>query len=390
MKKIITALAAALLSAGYAFAADIEMTREIKTGLFVQQREIEGNITEQARLRNNDGDSGDGEGRIRLGVNIGLENFGMRTRFYRREFTPDKPDFWVDFAYAYVDAFDSRLRVAAGILGESPWGTGGPELFRELETGTQNNSLLGIRTEWKPRFLPGLDLGFVLNRDNDPVPNSAREKFGDIFEESIVGIAYENKYFAFRFAYRFNRAVFDSNNSPGTTTGARFVYRVEERLLGTLLPGMQIWANGYSNGILEAQGQGSTDPWIEHWLYIVYDPENFTAGLNIRYKDTVTVSTDSQYLEFRPSFYYKFFNNLLSAGVGAGLELGYNNGRAFPDGAFYNFWFIEPQVRVNVSGNIYAAIVYRYTVGQLSGTTDMVFTEDQKTQWLNIRLCFTL
>jgi hypothetical protein len=381
--KIITALVAAVMTAGSAFAQQpIEITGEVKTGFFMEQREIQGVTREHARLYNNDGDSGREEGSIRLGINFELENFGLRTQFFRQEYKPEDQFIRVGFAYAYGYLFDRQLKISAGILGESPWGSGGPELKKELETIGGDVLIPGIRTEWMPGFLPGLNLGFVLNRDDNSVPPDTKQKFGDIFGESILGIAYENDYFAFRFAYRFNREI----DSPAVTTnGARFVYRVEERMLTRLLPGMAIWANGYSNGINPVSNQGATDPWIQNWLYILYDPEYFSVGLNIGYRDTVV--TDTQRLEFRPFFYYKLFNNFLNVGVMGGMEIGYNAGKNLPD-AFYNFWFVEPQVKVNINSNYYIAAVYRYHSGIYA--PDPSYVKDQVTHWFNLRFCYTL
>lgn len=118
--------------------------------------------------------------------------------------------------------FNSQLKISAGLLGESSWGTNGPELYHDVD------DQMGIRVEWKPNFLSGLNLGFVVN------------KFGG------VGIAYEHDYFAFRFAYRFDS---DADWGWQGNEGARMVFRLEERILQKYLPGMQLWTNGLYYGI---------------------------------------------------------------------------------------------------------------------------------------------
>lgn len=397
MKKLITALLqagllAGVFAAGSAFALDIELSGEIKTGLFIENRELNGKTESYSRIYNNDGDSGQDVGRIRVGLNLQSELFGLRTRFYQQEFKrktsvndPNAKRVSVDFSYAYVNMLDSQLKVSAGLLGESPWATGGPELFREVEYTGSGSPIMGIRTEWKPNFsfLRGLNLGFVLNKQDDTMPSDAKEQFGDLFLESILGIAYEHDYFAFRFAYRFDRGI----DSPAAiVNGDRFVYRAEERILGKLLPGMAIWANGYCEGI-NAAGKGSgrsTPGYIQNWFYARYDPENFTIGLDVGYRDGFVLN--AQLLEVRPSFYYKLFNNLLSVGAMGGMEIGFNSGKSIQD-AFYNFWFVEPQVRVNFNSNFYAAVVYRFVSGAYSTETSY---KDQKTHWVNIRICYTL
>jgi hypothetical protein len=386
---IITGLLAGVLAAGSAFALDLEISGEVKTGLYYETREQGGETYTYARIYNNDGDSGKAEGRIRLGMNLIAESFGIRTRFFQESFLrgtalndASVEKVLVDFAYAYVNLLDNQFTVSAGLTGESPWGTGGPELYREVEYNDGGYPVMGIRTEWKPNFLPGLNLGFVLNRQDDTVPSDAVQKFGDLFLESVVGIAYEHDYFAFRFAYRFDRGI----DSPAAiVNGDRFVYRVEERILGKLLPGMAIWANGYCYGIgAEGKGSGRAAPgYIQNWFYASYDPEYFNTGVNVGYLDIFGNQSNFQQLEIKPYFYWKFFDNLLVVGAMGGMIIGFNNAKGFED-SFYNTWFIEPQVRVNINSGFYTALVYRFSSSpeNLSGNKDT-------THWLNIRLVYT-
>jgi hypothetical protein len=396
MKKIITVLIAAALTAGSAFAQDeIEVFGQMKTGFFVLERDAVGQDGKKdnasfARIHNNDGDAGASEGRLRFGIGFKLGDFGLRAQFFQDNFNrrPNGPGdmsvswFGAYFLYAYGNFLEEQFKVSAGLLGESPWGSGGSELFKELEYTPGDAPIPGIRFEWKPNFLPGLNLGFVLNRDDDTVPDSAKEKFGDIFLESVVGVSYENDYFAFRFAYRFNR---DVDSPAAVVSGAKLLYRVEERILNTVIPGMSVWANGYCIGIGAAgkgSGRGATS-YVQHWLYILYDPEYLSVGLNIGYKDEF--DDDGKYLEFRPFVFGKFFNNFLNVGVTAGMEMGFTDSSRPPGADVYNFWFIEPQIKLNVSSNFYAAAVYRYTVGKYN----IYNTLEQETHWFNLRLCYT-
>jgi hypothetical protein len=378
MKKIITAFAIVLIAALPAFAIDTAIFGEMKTGFFYEQRDLKDGTYKHSRIHNNDGDSGMDEGRIRFGISLALENFGMRMRFTQYNFK-NTDSVWVDFAYAYGNIFNNQLTLSAGLLGESPWGTGGPELYTELEYNG-DYPLPGIRFEWKPNFLPGLNLGFVLNADNDPTDISNKENFADLIRDSIVGIAYEHEYFAFRFAYRFSRPI---NSAAAEQGGEQFVYRVEERILGKFLPGMQISANGYRKGIGEIEGRTTVKD-FQNWLYAIYDTNYYTAGFDVGYRDT---QNNEYFLELRPSFYYKLFGNFLNVGLKAGMEMGYNQGRYFPDGPFYNFWFLEPQLRLNFNNNLYTAAVYRYTAGLYR--TLPSFDPEQKTHWINIRLCYS-
>jgi len=396
MKKIITILLAGLLAAGSAFALDdiVEFSGEIKTGFFFEDRELDGETYSRSAVENNDGDSGASGSRVRFGINMNTKGIGIRTRFSQDNFsfrpsgmndTSAKAIVSVDFAYIYANLFNSQLKISGGLLGESPWGTGGPELGQQLEY-TGGEPITGMRFEWKPLgVLRGLNLGFVLNRQDDTVPSDAIQKFGDLFMESIVGIAWEHPYFAFRFAYRFDRGI---DSPAAVVVGEKLVYRVEERLLWMLLPGMSISANGYGEGVNVEEGKGSgrtTPGFVQNWLYVTYDPEFFTTGVNVGYRDGFVLN--EQKLEFRPYFYYKLINNYLIAGLMGGMEIGFNNGKSFQekDDPFYNFWFVEPQVKLNINNNFYIAAVYRYTSGAY-GTSQY---KDQNTNWVNLRICYT-
>jgi len=407
MKKIITMnlnrarwakvpllIIAALFATGSALALDdiIELSGEIKTGFFVEQRELDDETYSSSAIYNNDGDSGESGSRMRLGIAMHTKGIGIRTQFSQQIFSyrangindTSVSKIGVDFAYVYGALFNSQLKISAGLLGESPWGTGGPELGKDLETTGGGSPIPGIRVEWKPIIgsFRGLNLGFVLNRQDDTMPSDAKEVFGDLFLESILGIAFEHQYFAFRFAYRFDRGI----DSPAAiVNGEKLVYRVEERLLWRLLPGMSIWANGYCEGInAEGKGSGRGVPgYIQNWLYVSYDPENFTTGINVGYRDGFV--QNDQRLELKPYFYYKLISDTLVAGLMGGMEIGFNNGKSIQD-AFYNLWFLEPQVKVKINNNFNMALVYRYTSGAYGTETSY---KDQNTHWVNLRVCYT-
>jgi len=390
MKKIIIMLFAGVFAAGSAFALDdiLQLSGEIKTGVFLEQRDLEGGTLSRNAILNNDGDSGEEGNRIRFGINMNTKGIGIRTRFsqeifkYRSNGINDisTTQIKVDFAYIYGNLFNSQLKISAGLLGESPWGTG-PELNKELEfTGLA--PVTGIRFEWKPLgSLRGLNMGFVLNRADEGKPADAKEVFGDLFMESIVGIAWEHPYFAFRFAYRFDRGI---DTPMASTAGEKFVYRIEERLLWRLLPGMSIWANGYCQGINAKGLRARSDPgYIQNWLDISYAPEYFTTGIKVGYRDEFEYNI--QKLEFKPYFDYNIINNHLVAGIMGSMEIGFNGGKSFED-AFYNFWFIEPKVKASINNNFYIALVYHYQSGAYG--TEKSY-KDQTTNWVNLQLGFT-
>ena len=397
MKKIFIIIIAELLAAGSAFAMDdiVELSGEIKTGLFIEQRELDGETYSRSAIYNNDGDSGPSGSRMRLGIGIHTKGLGLRTRFNQQNFSyrpggmndsSAKAIIATDFAYVYANMFKSQFKISAGLLGESPWSSGGPELGKELESTSAGEPITGMRFEFKPIIgsFRGLNFGVVINRQDDTMPDDAKEVFGDLFMESIVGISLEHPYFAFRFAYRFDRGI----DSPAAiVNGEKLVYPVEEHILWMFLPGMSVWANGYCEGII-APGKGvgsgrSTPGFIQNWLYAAYDPEHFTTGVNVGYRDGFVLN--DQRLEIKPYFYYKIISDTLVAGLMAGMEIGYNNGKSIQD-APYNYWFLEPQVKLKINNNFNMALVYRYTSGAYGTETSY---KDQNTHWVDLRVCYT-
>jgi hypothetical protein len=390
MKKFVAVLAGALVATVSVYALDFSLSGEVKTGVYLEHREQGDNTSSFTVIHNNDSDTGANEGRLRLAMNLTDENFGLRMRFYQVDFKTDfnqVDKFSIDYVYAYGNLFNEQLKISAGLLGESPWGAGGPRMFQEVETTPLNEHMLGIRTEWTPRFLPGLNLGFVLHRYDNRIPDfegtGQRERFFDVLLDSVLGIRYDHEYFAFRFAYHLDSPADMGFNDQ---EGSRFVYRVEERILGKLVPGLQLWANGHCYGI-NALGQEIANQKFENWFYAQYDTVNFNVNCNFMYLDKL--ENYQQYLRIEPEFTYKAFNNLLHAGLSAGMEIGFDRGKRFEDSP-YNYWFIGPNVQLNVGSNFYASLHYRYHDGafESSKSGDQPF-QDQITHWVNLRLCYT-
>lgn len=392
MRKFVAVFVGAFVVTTAAYALDFSVSGEVKTGVYYEHRALQGKEpVEMAMIHNNDGDTGANEGRLRLLMGLEHENFGLRARYTQTDFKTESGQvdkFKIDFIYAYGNLFNKQLKISAGLLGESPWASGGPKILSEMETKSTGDNILGIRTEWTPAFLPGLNLGFVLNRYDNRVPMrptdyaGRREKFFDVLLESVLGISYEHEYFALRFAYRLDT---EADEGFDGHEGSRFLYRVEERALGKLLPGLQIWANGYMYGI-NSSGQEEKSQRIENWLYVQYDTVNFTANLNVMYTDTLI--NNGRFLLLEPDFTWKFFDDFLNVGLGAGMEMGFDKGNYF--GHFYNYWYVGPHARINISSGLYVSAHYNYHAGSFLSTKagSLVFL-DQNTHWVNLRLSYT-
>jgi len=376
MKRTIAVALAAMIAA-VAAAQEITVSGEFKTGFYMEQEQIGDNDPQsEGKMKNTDGDSGPGEGRARLTLQFSYQNIGLRVMFQQEEFGTEQGKPKWGFAYAYGNLFNDQLKISAGLLGESPWGTGGPELLWDLETkwanvGEINNpekiGLMGIRFEYKPFFAPGLNVGFVLNQpDQNPNQGSKDQAFGDLLQESVLGLSYEHEYFAVRFGYRLDSEVTDRYASGRKNEGARMVYRLEEKMLGAMLDGLKIWMNGYYYGIGADEKQPS---YFQNWLYAEYDTNNFIAHLDVffsvnqeynhaAFKPAARKEYSS--LEFWPYFYWKFLNNMLLAGARLGFGMEFGDGKVYKDSP-YQFITIEPQIKLMLHTNAYLAFVYNFT-----------------------------
>jgi len=398
MKRAVVVLIAAFMAAGALYAQELTYSGEIKTGFYIEQEKVgDQDPVATGGMTNNDGDSGTGQGRLRLDFHFTYQNLGVRLRF---QIEPDSMNLgpyypaW-SFAYAYGNLFDDQFKISMGLLGESPWGTGGPRLRSEPETReyTSYNSLskepyivseglMGIRFEFKPSFIPGLNLGFVLNQPDRTQFSTVTQTFGDVLAESVVGAAYEHENFAVRAGYRFDSTV-DTYADSRINEGGRLTYRLEEKVLENLVDGMRIWLNGYyygiggeqqnidrmgEDGIIHRKKMGGGE-YVINWLYWLWDADDFIAqfdtgfGIHKAYNNAESRPTERQEyqsLEFRPAFYYKFFDNVFQAGLGVGFGMEFGDGKTYASSP-YQFISVEPQIRLNIGGSGYIAAVYNFT-----------------------------
>jgi hypothetical protein len=248
------------------------------------------------------------------------------------------------------------------------------------EPYTASEGLMGIRFEFKPAFIPGLNLGFVLNQPDQVAVDIQKQTFGDVLGESVIGISYQNDYVAVHAGYRFDSSADTYKNNMNE--GGRLTYRLEGRFLGKLADGMRIWLNGDYYGIgCEMQeipknigGQtvnvklGSGEYFI-NWLYWLWETDNFIArlyagfGIYKSYNNETyrpTERQEYQSIEVLPAFYYKFFNNLFQAGLGFGFGMELGPGKTYKDSP-YQYYSIEPQLKLNIGTGAYIAAVYNYT-----------------------------
>jgi hypothetical protein len=391
MKKfLITLLAVSFLLAFSvsAFAHELSISGEAKTGIFWKKIEQEGKAPvpedEVVKLHSKDDAGGEGEqGRFRLNLDYDNgKNFGMRVRFQYQDWGPNGVPSW-EYFFGYGNFFEDQMTVSVGRLGGSPWGTGGPEMWKEIE-GTKNGG--GMRVEWKPHFIPvgSLNIGFVLtyfNSDRDQGWDQRKSvSLANILRESVIGAAYTHDYFHVRIAYRLDDEydAIQDNKVTGGKGEDELVYRVEERILNNYLPDFKIWALGYLFGI-SAYNPDIT--LFQNWLFAEYAPDLFTAqirfGLDIVPQRTV--------FHIKPSFYWNFFNRLLS--VGGSFWYGQDFGTKLYEGSPFVFIEAEPRLQLNFASS-YIAFAYNFRREYVHDYPEARGKDPVKqTQWMNLRFC---
>jgi hypothetical protein len=378
----LTVFIAVMLVTSPIFAQEIKFSGEAKSGIYWEEIKQEGRDVEAKVEMKSKDDAGSGRGRFRLNIDYDNGNgFGMKTRFNWETWADTAAQ--MPYAFGYGNFFDDQLGFSVGKLGGSPWGTGGPEMWKELEA----SSGAGMRVEWKPGFVPGnLNIGFVLSyfnsdRDQGWDPNKPLSLM-NILRESVIGVAYSNDDFLIRMAYRFDDE-FDAtqeNKNRGGMGEDELVYRIEERVLGKILPGFQIWALGYWFGVTSEYPEMKL---FQNWLFIQYAPDQFTAQIRVGY-DYIESRSD---FYVKPTFYWNFLNKLLS--VGASFTYCQDFGEKIYEDSAYRYFEFEPKIQLNFTSS-YVAFAYNFRQeyvhagypGWKPGAEPL-----KQTQWMNLRFC---
>ena len=388
----------AMIFPGAALAQEIKFSGDAKTGIFWEQAQEEGKPVEvkddALRLESHDGDPNGN--RFRWNVEYLKENedgnsFGFKFRFDWTDWTSNGR-MESQYAFGYGNFFDDRLTVSVGKLGGSPWGTGGPEKWKELEYNSNGG---GMRVEIKPGIFPDrgwgkLNAGFVFNGPDKYTDSGAQKTLGfaDLLMESVLGVAYTHDWFMMRFAYRLDSEMDRRvrGTEPYGKEGGDFVYRIEEYALREVLDGMQMWALGVYEGVF------AEDPMFykfENWVFAQYDPPEL-GGLDTPFTAQIRIGFDfiesRSELSFRPSFYWHFFNKLLS--VGALFSYKQDFGTKLWEGSPFQEIEVEPKIQLNFSSSS-IAFVYNLKRKYLNqdyperGDKDPIRQE----QFINLRFC---
>jgi hypothetical protein len=402
MKRIMMVVLALAL-ANTVFSQDLQVSGEIKTGIIWSKYEDGfeklNNVNVPVYIGSKD-DAGDGPGRFRINVDYFNSDihvgFKFRLNWERWDLNDKQPVPQWSYAFGYGKFFNDQLTLSLGKLGASPWGTGGPEKYKELESLGNTG---GMRFEYEPLFLPGLNIGFVLNGFNGTKEEWVKPMtLADILAETVIGISYTHDLFLVRAAFRFDSETDGAGRGSGWINGkegGELVYRLEERAIKNFLPGFSIWAMGWIKGIgTDKENIDADVDWLAswNWLFFEYAPESFTAQIRLGYD----AYNDKNVLYIKPSFYLfpmAFFKPEMSKliKVGASFEFFKDFGNVTNDDhpdAFYRQIEIKPLLQVNLSPNAYVAFEYSFNREWVkwskSHKDDNVLPIVQE-QWINIR-----
>jgi len=385
MKKLFVILLAVIVT-GVSFAQLFEVSGEAKTGIIWHQTNdrlaADINYKEDGVRMGSMDDAGGNDGRFRLNVKYtnASGHLGFQSRLNWEQFNnaPTNGPNW-SYAYGWGSFYDDQFVLSLGKLGNSPWGSGGPEMWKELEV----SSFAGLRFEWKPNFVPGdLNVGFVLNwyddaadagMDRDPT-------ILDALQETVFGWSYKNEYFLFRGAYRLDSELDQGAARSGLEIkkeGSKMVYRIEEYVLKNVAPDlhMAVWALG------EFMGIGSESPAdtfsTRNWLFYQIAPGDLIAQARFGLEAT-GVKTHAF---FRPFFSYKLLGGLIVPSMEISFANDFGDNKIWP-GSNYLYYNFKPRLQVNFAAGAYVAFEYFYEMRNAYGPPG---PPEKQIQWMNLR-----
>jgi hypothetical protein len=384
MKRILMVLLAGMVGIS-AFAQEFKISGEAKSGILDEITEDGINEKKERTRAGNKDDAGNEQGRFRLNAEYLHNNLGFKLRLNWETWSSGDPTVAggpvYSYAFGYGNFLDDQLTIAIGKLGASPWGSGGPDLWKELE---QVNMTGGIRLEYKPSVVPGLNVGFVLNGFDgytDMWPDYDPITILHVLQESVIGASYTHELFLARLAVRLDSEADNKDRSGGSPKeGVELLYRVEEHVIKNYLPDFRIWALGYYYG-LGAEDELTYN--AENWLFFQYAPEWFSTQLRFGYQ---AISNRSIF-HFRPNFYVKLFDNMLNIGLEFKYAQDFGEGKIY-EGSPFSKIEIEPKIQCNITPNAYVAFAYNWSREYVQNTKFYMEKNLEplvQKQWFNLR-----
>ena len=368
-KKTITVILLMFCITGLAYSLELYLDGEVRTGIFWRREMNELGVVEleETRMHHNS-DAGSHEGRFRLNMHLSHQNLGVRLRFQQDRWPMHEPArFPIQHIYAYGNILDDQLRVSFGNLGDSPWAPHGPDIWRELD------DQVGMRVEITPSAIPGLNFGFVLNEWNGMVYHRELLTLQNFLMESVLGVSFFNDLFLVRFAWRLDSETDVYNEHQ---EGHEFVYRLEARFLGDMVPGLNVFATGIWQAVI---GSTFANPAVyNNFLNFEYRHPIFDSSLRFQLRFS---EARSHLFDVRLGYFHHVLP-FLRAGAYVYYATLFGDNRELTTAPFLRVG-VEPQIRF-VFGNAQISLHYFH---QRLYRTGRIGEEDvpQTNQWLNLR-----
>ncbi|MDR2535727.1 MAG: hypothetical protein LBD29_06810, partial [Treponema sp.] len=323
---------------------------------------------------------------------------------------------FVKHAFGAANFFDEQLRISLGKFGDTAFENAGDELWDNPEFIT------GARFEFKPAAVKGLNIGLWIPAVTNGSP-SAFLKAEDYFQELGFGLRYDDgKNIDARVSFRldsdgdgetteFKDLIDPADPSKKVTLklandyGAKFLYRVVPKVIGSFVPGLSVWVNGRIEGIKMNDGVQDSRFATAHWLYVKYAQGNLTgAALRLgldTWSDKVRYGSSGNYryithdlgsdaggnlympvsgnsynklaaFYIKPVFTYKVFSWMeLGLWLKADLVLAYQEGSqvAGNDPSVFDQIAIEPSINFSLGNGFTIKPVYNMTVKMANGAS---------------------
>jgi hypothetical protein len=260
------------------------------------------------------------------------------------------------------DFFDNQFRMSLGkIDGDKPWETSGDEIWGSVET------LSGSRFEFKPNAVKGLNVGFML----PAVYNGTNQAFllGDYFSELRFGAKYENDALDARLGFQLDGK---GDEAADAQAGGKFVYRLNIKALGSIVPGLSLWANGQIEGIGTVDGVPESKSNIQNWLYVKFAKDKLTgAALRLGLQNWGKGAEEKKAamgIYIKPVFSYKPVS-WAELGLMAKADLYTYEDTVSDDASMFDKLTIEPSVNFDLGNGASIKPVYSLGVNMANGKT---------------------
>jgi hypothetical protein len=223
----------------------------------------------------------------------------------------------VKIAYAAVTLFDGQVRLVGGRIDEDyPWFILSDELNKNMNLGQS-----GIRAEFMPKSIPGLNFGFLLPM---AVPIGAQLSPAEYLMETGYGMKYENDTIAIAAEFQLDgdKAWDWSAEWAGyANQGSTLYYWITPKFLNSKFNHFSFSMNGNLEGIPTSPGVPGLK--TEDWLYfnfsnIMVADKPLNTALRLGYRYDMLIKEKEEALHYnvamiRPAINYAITPNIVVA-----------------------------------------------------------------------------